>query len=224
MDLSSVHIVIPAKDEATRIGNVLGTILQLGYRNVVVIDDGSEDGTAALAETYGVKVLRHVLNLGAGAATQTGITYALEKGAEVIVTIDGDHQHLPEDIENLVAALHEKGTQVALGCRFYGNNPDIPRTRLLYNRAGNLLTFLLTGLRVNDSQSGMKAFRADFARDIKIRRNGFEFCVEIIQHIRWRKASWCEVPISVIYTADTMSKGQNFWSGVKMLLRLVKIS
>ncbi len=223
MHSHDIFIVIPAKDEATRIGNVLEKVRSLGYRNVVVVNDGSQDDTRQVALSYAATVLHHRLNLGAGAATQTGIAYALKKGAEVIVTLDGDHQHLPEDIENLVAALHEKNVDIAIGCRFFGNNEGIPSIRVFYNKIGNLLTFLLTGLRVNDSQSGMKAFRAEFARSIKIRRNGFEFCVEIIQHIRWRKASWCEVPISVIYTKDTLSKGQNFMSGVRMLLRLTRV-
>jgi glycosyltransferase involved in cell wall biosynthesis len=223
MNAPKLFIVIPAKDEGSRIGTVLNHIKELGYGNVVVVNDGSRDDTEAVARSYGATVLTHMLNLGAGAATQTGIEYALTQGADVIVTIDGDHQHLPQDIEKLVMALHENEADIAIGCRFLGNNPDIPPIRVLYNRIGNFFTWLFAGLWVNDSQSGMKAFTAGFARQATITRNGFEFCIEIIKHIRLLKANWCETPISVVYTKDTMSKGQNFFSGVRMVMRMAKL-
>ena len=223
MDLSKVFIVIPAKDEGRRIGSVLGHIRELGYGNIVVVDDGSEDDTQQVAERYNATVLKHLLNMGAGAATQTGIQYALQQGAEIIVTLDGDHQHLPSDIALLVNTLLEKDVDVVIGSRFLGNNPNIPWIRILYNKIGNVITLLFAGLMVTDSQSGMKALRAGFARKSVIQRNGFEFCMEIIKNMRIHKASWCEVPISVNYTRETMAKGQNFWSGVNMVFRLWKV-
>ncbi len=223
MNIEHLYIVIPAKDEATRIGGVLRHLQLLNYRNVVVVDDGSADNTGEVARSFGATVLRHWVNLGAGAATRTGIEYALARGAEIIVTIDGDHQHLPDDINALVGALLEKKVDVVIGSRFFGNNNDIPLTRQAYNAVGNLVTYLLTGLWVNDSQSGMKAFRAEFARNAAINRNGFEFCIEIIRYIKLLKATWHEAPISVVYTPDTMSKGQGLWTGLKMMIRLVKI-
>lgn len=223
MDLSKVFIVIPAKDEGKRIGKVLSHIRELGYGNIIVVDDGSEDDTRMVAERYDAIVLTHLLNMGAGAATQTGIQYALKQGAEVIVTLDGDHQHLPSDIALLVKTLREKEVDVVIGSRFLGNNPHIPWIRILYNKVGNIVTLFFAGLLVSDSQSGMKALSAGFARKAVIQRNGFEFCTEIIKNMRVHRASWCEVPISVNYTRDTMAKGQNFWSGVTMVFRLWKV-
>ena len=223
MDLSKVFIVIPAKDEGRRIGSVLGHIRELGYGNIVVVDDGSEDDTQQVAERYNATVLKHLLNMGAGAATQTGIQYALQQGAEIIVTLDGDHQHLPSDIALLVNTLLEKDVDVVIGSRFLGNNPNIPWIRILYNKIGNVITLLFAGLMVTDSQSGMKALRAGFAKKSIIQRNGFEFCMKIIKNMHIHKSSWCEVPISVNYTRETMAKGQNFWSGVSMVFRLWKV-
>lgn len=220
--MTETFIVIPAKDEASRIGHVLETTTWLGYKNVIVVDDGSMDNTAEIARSYGATVLRHLVNLGAGAATQTGIEYALRQGAEIIVTIDGDHQHLPHDIEILVNTLYEKQADVVIGSRFFGNNKDIPVSRIFYNKIGNLVTYFFTGLWVSDSQSGMKALRASFAERAIITRNGYEFCIEMIRHIKLQKANWYEMPISVIYTKDTMSKGQGFWTGLKMVARLAK--
>ncbi len=222
MDNNRIFIVIPAKDEGPRIGKLLERLLELGYENLVVVDDGSTDDTAAVAGRYPVILLSHIINLGAGAATQTGISYSLRAGADIIVTIDGDHQHLPQDIRHLVDALDRQAVDVVIGSRFLRKSNDIPRIRTLYNQVGNALTFLLTGLATTDSQSGMKAFRAEFARKSIIQRNGYEFCVEIIRNIRLHKAQWTEVPISVSYTPETLAKGQNFWSGVKMLPRLFR--
>ena len=92
MSMSKTYIVIPAKDEGSRIGAVLQRVRQNGYHNIVVVNDGSKDNTGEVARSYGATVLNHLVNLGAGAATQTGIEYALKQGAEIIVTLDGDHQ------------------------------------------------------------------------------------------------------------------------------------
>ncbi len=224
MNPSDTYIVIPALNESPRIGAVLERAIENGYRNIVVVNDGSQDSTAEIARSYGVVVLNHFINLGAGAATQTGIEFALKNGAKVIVTLDGDHQHLPEDIGKLVAALEEQNVDIVIGSRFFGNNPDIPISRIIYNKIGNLVTWAFTGLWVSDSQSGMKAFRADFVRHAAITRNGYEFCIEVIKNARRFKASLCETPIKVIYTKETMRKGQGLLTGVKMVFKMMKIS
>ena len=220
--MDKIFIVIPAKDEGTRLGSVLHQAKKLGYGNIVVVDDGSADNTFEIASTHGAIALKHYLNLGAGAATQTGIQYALDQGADIIVTLDADHQHLPSDIKTLIDKLRQERVDVVIGNRFLGNNQNIPTLRIFYNKVGNYISYLFTGLYVGDSQSGMKAMRADFARKSIIRRNGFEFCMEIIRYIKINKASWCEAPINVVYTKETMSKGQGFFTGIKMVLRMIK--
>jgi len=217
-----VYIVIPAKNEASRIGKVIGKSMSLGYRNIVVVNDGSLDDTVKVALSYNAKVVNHLINLGPGAATQTGIEYAIEDGAKIIVTIDADHQQFPEDIEKLVYHLERNEVDVVIGSRFMNRENQIPAIRILYNMIANVITFILTGLMVTDSQSGMKAFTADFAKKCRLHFNGFEFCVEFIRNIRIFKATYSEVPIRVIYTKDTLSKGQNLLTGVKMIAKLFK--
>jgi len=217
-----VYIIIPAKNEASRIGKVIGKSQELGYRNIIVVNDGSLDDTVKVAESYNVKVVNHLINLGPGAATQTGIESAIAAGAKIIVTIDADHQQFPEDIERLVNQLEDKKVDVVIGSRFMNRENQIPPLRILYNMIANVITFILTGLMVTDSQSGMKAFTADFARKCRLHFNGFEFCVEFIRNIRLFKATYSEVPIRVIYTKETLSKGQNLLTGVRMLAKLFK--
>jgi len=219
----NVYIIIPAKDEGTRIGGVLEQLRKLKFRNVVVVNDGSRDDTEAVARKFGAKVLNHFVNLGAGAATQTGIDFAVRNGAEIIVTIDADHQHQPRDIVNLITTLKKEKSDVVIGSRFLKRDNKIPILRIFYNKIANFLTFLITGVRVTDSQSGMKAFNRDFAKNSKLNFNGFEFSVEMIKNIKLTGAKVTESPIKVIYTKDTMSKGQSLWNGIKMLSKLARL-
>lgn len=220
--MPQVYIVIPAKDEADRIGQVIYKTLLQGYDQIIVVDDGSSDQTVQVARHFGATVLSHPINLGAGAATQTGIEYALDAGADIIVTLDGDNQHYPEDIDGLVAALEEQGVDVAIGSRFLRENREIPPLRRLYNYIGNLLTAIITGAYTSDSQSGMKAFRAGFARQIDFHFNGYEFCTEFIYLIRHHRASFTEVPIKVRYNQETLQKGQSLGNGIKMAFRFFR--
>lgn len=219
----NIYIVIPAKNEYNRIGSVISKTLAAGFHNVVIVNDGSNDNTEQIARQFGVVVINHAVNLGPGAATQTGISYAIKKGAEIIVTIDADEQHLPKDIQGLVDTMQEKEVDVVIGSRFLKKDNQIPTTRIFYNKIANIISYILTGIYVTDSQSGMKAFSRAFAQKAVLNFNGFEFCIEIIRNIRIHKASYTEVPIHVLYTADTMKKGQNFITGVKMLGKLFKI-
>lgn len=218
-----IYIVIPAKDEGTRVGNVIKKTLLAGFKNVVIVNDGSGDDTEQVAQKHGATVLNHTINLGPGAATQTGIMYAVNKGAQIIVTLDADEQHSPEDIQQLVTTMQREKVDLVIGSRFLKKENEIPTIRIFYNKIGNLITFCLTGIMVTDSQSGMKAFSGNFAKKSNLNFNGFEFCVEIIRNLRLHGATFTEVPINVMYSEETMAKGQSFMSGVKMIGRLFRI-
>lgn len=220
--LQKVYIIIPAKNEDPRIGGVIREIKDAGYNNIIVVNDGSSDDTEFISRAMGVDVISHPINLGAGAATQTGIQYALSLGADIVVTIDADHQHFPSDITNLIDSLNRYAADIAIGSRFLRKDNDIPISRLIYNRIANVITFCLTGLKMTDSQSGLKAMRSGFAKKCKIQSEGFEFCVEIIRNIKIHKASVIEIPIRVRYTAETLNKGQNLLQGIKTLQKLLR--
>ncbi|MEZ4989987.1 MAG: glycosyltransferase family 2 protein [Saprospiraceae bacterium] len=220
--MSKVYVVIPAKNEASRIGMVIYHTRLQGFENIIVVDDGSTDATSSIALRFGATVLYHQINLGAGAATQTGIEYALEQGADTIVTLDGDNQHFPEDIPRLLETLEKEQVDVVIGSRFLQENEAIPGIRRFYNKIGNMLTALITGILISDSQSGMKAFRAGFAKKINFSFNGYEFCTEFIYFLRHYHATYREVPINVRYNRETLEKGQSFGNGVKMALRFFK--
>jgi glycosyltransferase involved in cell wall biosynthesis len=218
------YIVIPAYNEATRLPGVLKRILHLGYEHIIVVDDGSSDNTSDVARDHGVSVVRHPINLGVGAATQTGIAFALRNGARYIVTLDGDHQHLPEDIEQLLVAIRDSDKDMIIGSRFMKLENEIPPIRFFYNKVGNIVTFIVTGKYVTDSQSGMKVISRKFAKDTYINCNGFEFCVEMIRNASRHNYKIGEIPISVKYSKETMQKGQSFVNGVRMIGRLIRMN
>ena len=150
----------------------------------------------------------------------TGIKFALSKGAEYIATIDADHQSDPGELNDLVEAMQERDhIDLMIGSRFLKKN-DIPYSRRFYNLIGNVISFLITGLYVTDSQSGFKVMTRQFAEKLNIDYNGFEFCIDIIKKARMNRFQVAETPVSVVYTEETMAKGQSFRQGLLMLGRL----
>lgn len=221
MLLPSTYVIIPAKNEDRYISDLIDQIKDLGFHNIVIINDSSTDETRQLAERHeGVVVLDHVINLGPGAATQTGIAYAVIHKANVILTIDADLQHNPKDLVRLLEHLEENSCDLVIGSRFIGKN-DIPKSRIFYNKVGNLVSFFLTGKMLTDSQSGLKAISGKLASSMDLNYDGFEFCMEIIKHAAFTKSKINEIPVDVRYSPETTAKGQNLRSGINMISRIL---
>ncbi len=209
VDPAEVFVVIPAYNEAARIGPVLDGLLSLyAGLNVVVIDDGSTDQTAQLAAQRGAIVLRHVINRGQGAALQTGITYSLLRGANYIVTFDADGQHNPADLPALLEPLAAGKCDVALGSRFLGRAPDLPALRRLLLYAGTVFTRLTSGLKLTDCHNGLRAISRQAAHNIQLRQDRMAHASEFYDHIRRAGLRYLEVPVTIKYSAETLSKGQ----------------
>lgn len=215
-----VFIIIPAYNEGKHLAKVLRSIKKDGWENIIVVDDGSKDNTFQIAKQEGVIVTRHIVNRGAGAATQTGLAIARLYHADYAIMIDADGQHSSADLKKMLHTAEEKKVDVVIGSRFLGNN-KIPILRRIFNRIANLVTWAMAGLYVSDSQSGMKILSRHAMHKIHISSNGFEFCSEIIRQIGWYKLSYVEVPIAVSYSQDSMAKGQNFSTGVSTFFKLV---
>lgn len=209
-------IVIPAYNEAGRIEVVLGEICG-EYPQVVVVDDGSRDETAEVALRYPVWLLRHAINLGQGAALQTGITFALQQGAEIIVTCDADGQHQASDIEALVQPILAGQAEVVLGSRFLGRTVNMPRLRGWILRLGVWFSRWTTGLKLSDTHNGLRAFHRSAADKLRLRQNRMAHASEILQQIRQHGWRYCEVPVTIRYDAETLAKGQRSWHALRIV-------
>ncbi|KKW34078.1 MAG: Glycosyl transferase family 2 [Candidatus Uhrbacteria bacterium GW2011_GWC2_53_7] len=214
-----VIAIIPAYHEASVIAGVVRKTVSF-VDEVVVVDDGSEDRTGETARAAGARVYTHVLNRGLGAALSTGMAAALKRGADVIITLDADGQHDPVEIPNFVRAINEKKVDAVIGSRFLGKT-EMPALRRVYNRIGNLLTYLLFGIRTTDSQSGFRAFTRRGAQRLELKTNRMEVSSEFLKEIHDKQISFCEIPCSVKYTDYSMSKGQSFGVGISTAFKLV---
>jgi polyprenyl-phospho-N-acetylgalactosaminyl synthase len=213
-----VAVVVPNRDGRRWLPGLLASLAAQTRRadDVVVVDDGSRDDTAASARMPGVTVLRHAINLGQGAALQTGIEYAVRRGARHIVTFDADGQHACEDIPELVAALATH--DVALGSRFLGK-PVVgaSRGRRVLLRSATALSNRMSGMQLTDAHCGLRAFRASAAPALGITQNRMAHASELLRKIRTSGLRVVEVPVTVRYTEHSMRKGQGGLQAIRIL-------
>jgi glycosyltransferase involved in cell wall biosynthesis len=174
-------VAIPAYNEELTIGSVVARARRYADR-VVVVDDGSDDGTADVAELVGAEVFRHLTNEGYGSAIRDCFEIARDSDVDVLVTLDGDGQHNPDDIPQLIDEMRESGADIVIGSRFVRGvkNRTIPRYRKFGMKVLNHATTLSSGLRVTDSQSGFRAYSRKALQAIDLNQNGMGVSSEII--------------------------------------------
>ncbi|MDO8581572.1 MAG: glycosyltransferase family 2 protein [bacterium] len=214
--------VIPAYNEERTIGTVLSELRPF-VDAMIVIDDGSRDATAAIAEREGAIVYRHFLNRGLGAALGTGMEVALRQGADVLITFDADGQHRANDIPAIVAPLLRGTADVVIGVRTK-NKHAMPVGRRIANTMANVITFFLFGIWTSDSQSGFRAFTSQAARALDLARYHFEnmeVSSAILSQVARHKLRFFEVAIEPVYTSYSLSKGQGFREGIRTFVRLI---
>jgi polyprenyl-phospho-N-acetylgalactosaminyl synthase len=216
---NQVWIVIAAYNEAKAIADVLADVATTGHR-ILVVDDGSADGTGAAAARAGAAVITHPINLGQGAALQTGIRFALTQDAEILVTFDADGQHRATDIAALVEALARHGADFALGSRFLGRAINLPPSRRLLLRAATVFTRLTTGLRITDAHNGLRAMTRLGASRIHLRQNRMSHASELLHQIATSGLNYVEVPVTIHYSAYSLAKGQSLFDALLIVLDL----
>lgn len=215
---AAVFVVVPAYNEGARLTKVLDELGRTGY-HIVVVDDGSCDQTSDVARSHGCSVLRHVFNRGQGAALQTGITFAIREGADVIVTFDADGQHQTSDLPTLLAPILEGRCDFVLGNRFLNGQSNVPAFRKVVLQLGRLFTFLTAGLRVGDSHNGYRAFSRKGASAISLKQDRMAHASEIYDQIRQARLPFVEVPVTIRYSAETLAKGQKLSNSLSVLFQ-----
>lgn len=213
-------IIIPAYNEATKIGDVVRGVKNAGNWDVLAVDDGSSDATATNAKSAGAVVLRHKLNRGQGAALKTGIEFASRSGYDTAVFFDADGQMKPEEIELLLDKLAE-GHDAVLGSRNLGRTIAMPLLKKAIKKIALAFTRLTTGLMVTDTHIGFQAWKVSALRKITLDQDRMAHASQILHEIASKKLKYAEVPVTIRYDDYSLRKGQTNWGMFRILWDLM---
>lgn len=208
ISLPPVVVVIPALDEEVSVGSVIERIPRTVHGRAVralVVDDGSRDRTLETAQTAGAMAVRNPLRRGGGAALRLGFDLALRYGAEIVVTMDADGQHLPEEIAAVVEPIAAQRADIVIGSRILGTREKDSAVRLIGIRVFNVVIRILTGIPVTDCSSGFRAIRAATLLELDLRQDQFHTSEFLIEAAR-RRAAIVEVPITIRRRSSGRSK------------------
>jgi len=221
-DPKTVFVIVPAYNEGPVLRQTLLPLIAQGYA-VVVVDDASTDDTPTVLRGLGVHGLRHPINLGQGAALQTGMTYALQQGAQYLVHFDADGQHDYREIPALLEPLRAGRADITLGTRF--RRPEdvraVPPLRRLLLRLAIVFNGLITGLWLTDAHNGFRAMTRAAAQALRLTENRMAHATELLSLIRLHGLRVEEVPVHIEYTAYSRQKGQHALHSFNILLDLI---
>lgn len=218
-DTSDTWVIVPMFNEARTITGVV-TELKTYFPNVVCVDDGSSDGSVALAHVAGAVIVRHAVNLGQGAALQTGFDYALCKRARWVVTFDADGQHLVSDAAELVQQARKQQVDVVLASRFLGRTESMPSSRRLVLRAAIIFSRWSTGLALTDTHNGLRVLSRHALEAVRLHQPRMAYASELESAIRRHGLSYAEVATTVRYTEYSRAKGQRNSNAINILFDL----
>lgn len=210
-------LIVPVFNEGEVLGDVVAGIRRV-FPNVVCVDDGSRDSSAEIARVAGAAVVRHPINLGQGAALQTGFEFALARpGADFFVTFDSDGQHRVEDAIAMVRRLATENLDVVIGSRFLDDRSNVGLLKRVVLRMAVVFERLRSGMRLSDAHNGLRAFNRAAASEMRIEQNRMAHASEITAQIGRLKLRYAEQPVQVIYTEYSKRKGQSIWNSINIL-------
>ncbi|WP_030055813.1 MULTISPECIES: glycosyltransferase family 2 protein [Streptomyces] len=212
-----VWLVIPAYNEGQVIADVVEGARKT-FPNIVVVDDGSGDDSAKHIMSTGAHLVRHPVNLGQGAALQTGLAYALaQPDAKYFATFDADGQHQTADVEKMVALLREGETDVVLGSRFIEQNGQVPWIKRVVLRTAATVSPTARKLKLTDAHNGLRVLNREAAGRLRITMNGMAHASEIVSFLAGSDLRVAELPVDILYTDYSRAKGQSLINGVNII-------
>lgn len=220
MENNDTWLVIPCFNEGSVIQDVIENARKT-FPNIVAVNDGSADDSAERIHAAGAHLVNHPVNLGQGAAIQTGVEYArMQPGAEYFVTFDADGQHQVKDVVAMLERLRTEPVDIIVGTRFgrpRKEDDQVPLIKRIVLKTVVMLSPRTRRLGLTDAHNGLRAFNKKAAMDLNLRMNGMSHAsefVSIMDEKGWRVA---EQPVDILYTEYSMSKGQSLINGVNIL-------
>ena len=226
MQNEDVWLVVPLYNEASVIAEVLREARET-FPNVVCVDDGSRDDSAARAAEAGAVVVRHPVNLGQGAALQTGLAYAVsDPDMRYVVTYDADGQHQVHDVVVMVDRIRQGDVRVVFGSRFLDERTQASALKKLVLRTAVAYTNFTTGTRLTDAHNGLRVLSRDVVERLEITQNRMAHASEIVAQIGamrfdGERIAYAEEPVHILYTDYSKAKGQSLWNAVNILAELI---
>ncbi|MGH7598632.1 MAG: glycosyltransferase family 2 protein [bacterium] len=218
-DVGDIAVIIPAYNAGATLANVLSkTFLSIPNRQVIVVDDGSTDNTAAVAERYSAQLIQHGQNRGKGAALKSGFAAALKMPqVRAVITMDADGQHAPEHVADFVRAFHTWQVDLIIGCRQL-RWPPMPFFRVMSNRITSAMVSWRLGVKIPDSQSGYRLHSRNLLEQATLLTNGYEMESELLIKAVRLGITIRFVPITTIYSGETshIRGGRDIWRFIKM--------
>ena len=221
MNKSEVYITIPMYNDEKMITNVIKDLNSKGYNNVVVVDDGSKDnGYSVVKKNTKAIVTRHVVNRGQGAALQTGMEIAVDRGAKYIVHFDSDGQHDVKDLDHMLKTLIEGKYDIVLGSRFLQEN-KIPLKKRILLKGGIVFTYILSQIWLTDVHNGLRVMTAETAKKLNLQHDRMEHASEILDKVKSLNLKYKEVPVTIHYTDYSQAKGQSISNSINIAMKLI---
>nr|WP_244963488.1 glycosyltransferase family 2 protein [Actinomyces trachealis] len=219
--MTDAWLVVPLYNEAQVVRGVIEAA-RLCFPNVVAVDDGSHDNSAAEAQAAGAVVVRHPINLGQGAALQTGFCYLLERtNARYAITFDSDGQHSVADAARMVETARAEDLAIILGSRFLDGSTQVGLAKRLVLHTAAAVSSRTTGMLLTDAHNGLRLIRRDALAKIDLQQNRMAHASEITKQLGATGLPWRELPVHIEYTDYSKAKGQSLWNSVNILVDLI---
>jgi len=218
---SDTFIIIPVYNESKVIGGVISDVKK-SFSNIICVDDGSKDNSGDEIRKAGATLVEHPMNMGQGAAIQTGIEYAVQfPEARYFVTFDADGQHSIDDVKTMLDQLQETEVDIVLGSRFLGDTKNISKVKKAILKAAVQFTNHTTGLKLTDAHNGLRVFNRHVAENLKITMPDMAHASEIIHRIAEEGFKYKEMPVTITYTDYSKAKGQSLMNAVNITFDLM---
>ena len=219
---SDTCCIVPMYNEGQVIFQVI-TNLKSVFPFILCVDDGSSDESAAIAKDAGATVIRHAVNIGQGAALSTGFSWVQNQSRfSYVVTFDADGQHRPQDALQLVSELRNKNVDVVFASRFLEQDQaTIPLTKRMLLKSVTKITKALTDVQLSDAHNGLRALTVEATRAIDLTQNGMAHATQLVSLILQANLKYTEVPVTVLYTPYSRSKGQSVFNSINIALDLI---